>query len=577
MKVLTTTISSLLIGLFVCAPIWSQQQTTLPFTPSVNYAAPQVLQYNTLTLTASSTNCSTANSCVVLSLGPADQTANISLAGSSYSGVTVQFEAQLGDGNWTNISCPTWAQGAAVSSATATGAWQCDVAGKTQLRARLSAYTSGTVIATLSSSTARSTIGSIPVPQGLSTTSSPTFAQITAQSIGQIVYANAYSGSDLSAQIAAAILALNPTNGGIIDARGYATTQNWGTTVNIDRPVYLLLPCQKIVPTVELFSFTGINKFNLQGCGPRSTLIVPNGLSGSVLLETGNRSTLSDFEIQMINDGLGDYNKIAIEFDAGANSKQQELRRVAVNYSGGGTGTAILVNDTNNILIEDALISAANLGLSLTGDNRTNGTFDNMTIINTGSYCVKWSRTTAADNGGVIFNNILCNGAPAAGWLFTSTAATTEFPAQIINCVSNAIAGHPAFELVNAVDVYFANDWITSTDSPALQVTAGGQIAIVGGTYSGTYVLNFIGSSSTITSVSAVGMFGSGSTSSFNNNAAVTNFVYMDSSQLNLNGTISLGSNTVYRCATAGNLRAGALTITSADCGSTTDTGLRVR
>lgn len=36
------------------------------------------------------------------------------------------------------------------------------------------------------------------------------------------------------------------------------------------------------------------------------------------------------------------------------------------------------------------------------------------------------------------------------------------------------------------------------------------------------------------------------------------------------------GSNIVYRCATSGTLPAGALTITSGSCGSTTDTGLRV-
>ena len=37
------------------------------------------------------------------------------------------------------------------------------------------------------------------------------------------------------------------------------------------------------------------------------------------------------------------------------------------------------------------------------------------------------------------------------------------------------------------------------------------------------------------------------------------------------------GTTTVYRCATAGALPAGALTITAADCGTTTDTGMRVK
>lgn len=191
---LRTILTGLLIGLLTCSPIWAQQ-TTFPLSPvaspNVSFAAPQVVQYNAVTLTASSTNCSTAGSCLVLSLGPADATANISLAGSSYSGVTVQFESQVGDGNWTNISCPTWSQGAAVSSATATGAWQCDVAGKNQIRLRMSAFTSGTVNAALSSSVARSTVGSIPVPQNLATTSTPNFANINFNGMPTLVFMTA--------------------------------------------------------------------------------------------------------------------------------------------------------------------------------------------------------------------------------------------------------------------------------------------------------------------------------------------------------------------------------------------------
>lgn len=41
--------------------------------------------------------------------------------------------------------------------------------------------------------------------------------------------------------------------------------------------------------------------------------------------------------------------------------------------------------------------------------------------------------------------------------------------------------------------------------------------------------------------------------------------------------TVATGTNVVYRCATAGSLSAGALTITAGDCGSTVDTGLRVK
>ena len=45
------------------------------------------------------------------------------------------------------------------------------------------------------------------------------------------------------------------------------------------------------------------------------------------------------------------------------------------------------------------------------------------------------------------------------------------------------------------------------------------------------------------------------------------------------NGTVAAngGTNIVYRCATAGTLPVGALTITAANCGTTTDTGMRVK
>ena len=49
--------------------------------------------------------------------------------------------------------------------------------------------------------------------------------------------------------------------------------------------------------------------------------------------------------------------------------------------------------------------------------------------------------------------------------------------------------------------------------------------------------------------------------------------------QLDQNGNfwISSGTAVVYRCATAGALPVGALTITAASCGTTTDTGLRTK
>ncbi len=168
-----------LVLLMAFSPVIQAQQSTNPpisgAGPSANY--PQVVQINNGSLTASDTGgCSTVGACVVLNLGPLDSTANVQANG-TWSG-TQQIEVSVGNGQWTAASCPTFAAGAPVSSFTANGGWQCDVAGKGAIRVRTSAFTSGTAVIGLSSGQARSTVGSIPVPQSLSTTSTPTFAGV---------------------------------------------------------------------------------------------------------------------------------------------------------------------------------------------------------------------------------------------------------------------------------------------------------------------------------------------------------------------------------------------------------------
>ena len=137
------------------------------------------MQLNYGALSAQDTGaCSTANACVVLPLGALDQTATITAYGTW--SATAQIEAQVGNATgangWIALSCPTFSQGAAVSSFTANGGWQCDVAGKVAIRVRVSAFTSGTLNVGMASGQARSTNAGIPVPQNLGTTNTPTFA-----------------------------------------------------------------------------------------------------------------------------------------------------------------------------------------------------------------------------------------------------------------------------------------------------------------------------------------------------------------------------------------------------------------
>lgn len=135
---------------------------------------PQQLNQSAASLSASSTGCTTAASCVALPLGLADRSASIMVNG-TFAG-TLQFEGSTSSGaQWSALSCPTWTAGAAASSTTGTGAWICDVASLTTLRVRESAFTSGSAIVSLSSSAGVPALSYIQVPQGLSTTNTPSF------------------------------------------------------------------------------------------------------------------------------------------------------------------------------------------------------------------------------------------------------------------------------------------------------------------------------------------------------------------------------------------------------------------
>lgn len=104
------------------------------------------------TITSASTDCSTAASCLSIALPP-----NVSSASGVISGTwsgTAQFEASADGGDiWTAIIGTPWSGGTRVTSTTASGAWSFAVSAKTNLRIRVSTYTSGTPLANLAYST----------------------------------------------------------------------------------------------------------------------------------------------------------------------------------------------------------------------------------------------------------------------------------------------------------------------------------------------------------------------------------------------------------------------------------------
>lgn len=122
-----------LLLLFVLLPLLASAQLQgppQPFTGSLTAASASCLASNCLTVTV-----------------PADaSTLTIQLTGTW--SATVQFEVSADNqATWNGINAQPIPNGQQVSSAAANGVWQADVAGFTNARIRVSAFSSGTVLA----------------------------------------------------------------------------------------------------------------------------------------------------------------------------------------------------------------------------------------------------------------------------------------------------------------------------------------------------------------------------------------------------------------------------------------------
>jgi hypothetical protein len=120
-------------------------------------AAPAQQKVN---LTASGTTCASGVSaaCLSVSVDPTQGGATFTLTGTF--SATVQFEAS-GDGGatWVALNVTPSNSTTAVTSATATGTWQANVAGYTNVRERVSTFSSGPVVASIIESTASARAG----------------------------------------------------------------------------------------------------------------------------------------------------------------------------------------------------------------------------------------------------------------------------------------------------------------------------------------------------------------------------------------------------------------------------------
>lgn len=109
-------------------------------------------------LTASSTGCATANSCLIYGVDSTSGAVTITISTSSTGSWTAQFE-KSGDARSISDTTATWVAASStdatpISSATGSGSWQFNVAAYTAVRVRLSAYSSGAAIVSIIPSTA---------------------------------------------------------------------------------------------------------------------------------------------------------------------------------------------------------------------------------------------------------------------------------------------------------------------------------------------------------------------------------------------------------------------------------------
>lgn len=110
--------------------------------------------YSTGNITTSGSTCAVTNACIPLTLAnsPALSTASATIVVSGTFTGTIQFEASTDGVNFVAIPGVPVAGGTSVSSATAPGTWSFGIAALGYMRARASAFASGTALVTIQAS-----------------------------------------------------------------------------------------------------------------------------------------------------------------------------------------------------------------------------------------------------------------------------------------------------------------------------------------------------------------------------------------------------------------------------------------
>lgn len=216
------------------------------FVLGVHITAYAQVARNTDTISASSTACATAASCVNLNqLGGQTGVVAVAVTG-TYSG-TLQFEGTV-DNNWQSVTCVPVPVSTTVTSTTSTGTWQCAVTGLSAFRVRASALASGIATVTLQGSF----LVAAPL---LSSTGLP----VSPASAGGLpVTASVASGVAVASAICSgATCYTNPVNSGVVVIASGSSSTIFAQTTALDQ-----LHCTNAKSTsVNLTATDGSNNY----------------------------------------------------------------------------------------------------------------------------------------------------------------------------------------------------------------------------------------------------------------------------------------------------------------------------
>jgi len=191
-----------------------------------------------------------------------------------------------------------------------------------------------------------------------STTNSPqspgsNASSSTGQFQGSTQYAERFSGATGDAQIKSAISAA--VNGGIVDARGIIAPFNWESTVTIEKPLTLYLPCTRMKFTAQILAVTG-DDVHIKTCG--------NGGYG----QTGNGVGPANSATQFVASGISSStNAIVVQKTSGRNNDVSSrisgftLDPLYINMNSLGN-RAIYTTSCIGCVIDHPIVDNANCG-----------------------------------------------------------------------------------------------------------------------------------------------------------------------------------------------------------------------